>query len=502
MRPHRHSKRRSPGFGLLMRSRGSPSVPLPPPETTTFDRLADADGTSRGAFQPEEKRTGTTGHQVATHYLATLTTSLVAILLGVVTGSISARLLHPTGRGQLASIQLWPIFLATIALFGMPESVTYFAAKHREASRQYLANALVLALGFSLPLISAAYILLPHVLSSKGQTVIAGARIYLAYIPCYAFLFLPIQAVRGIGRVHLWNVLRVLPTVVWFVILLGLFVLSRSDHVAFTATALAKYYLVGLGVLSVFTITIVMVSLKGSIRLDRSVMRPLLRYGVPGAAAVLPVLLVYQLDQLVMTIVVSPHALGLYVVAVAWGGAVLPILSSLGSLVLPKIATRLDKSQQHALLTRSSRVAVLLALVVTPPALVLTPFAIHLIFGPLYGGSVSSAYLLVLASAFLGISYVLSESVLGLGLTHGPLRAGLVSCIIVGISLAVLLPEFGIIGAAISSLMGYTSMAVVLLIEARKATGSSFHNLCIPKVADVRMLLAIVHSLVGGKSDG
>jgi O-antigen/teichoic acid export membrane protein len=426
---------------------------------------------------------------MALDYVTTLTVSLLVVCLGVFTGSVSARLLHPIGRGQLAAIQLWPVLLATIALFGMPESVTYFAASHRERSRQYLSSALLIVLLFSIPLIGVAYFALPHILYSKGSMVVTGARIYLCFIPCYAFLFLPIQAVRGVGRVRLWNVLRILPNVTWFLLLLMLFVLSKTDKLTLTAKTLADYYLAGIGVLSIVTISIAMVSLTGSTRPDLSIMRPLLRYGLPVAGAILPILLLLQLDQLVMTIVVSSHALGLYVVAVSWGGAVSPILNSLGSLMLPRVASRSGKPQQHILLIRTSRLAVLLAIVITPPVLILTPVAIHAIFGSSYGGSVSSAYVLVLASSFLGVSYILSESILGLGITRGPLIAGTTGCVTMGISLAILLPILGILGAALSSLIGYSTMAGVLLVEAHNATGSRFRNLYVPTAVDMRTLL-------------
>lgn len=504
MPPHRHPKSRSTRFGLLKRDRRSLQAVLSPiqkfasnPRRTKTVTASD----NKSQYEEGPPAREPAGHHIAHDYATTLTASLLVICLGVFTGSVSARLLQPTGRGQLASIQLWPIFLATIALFGMPESVTYFAARHREHSRQYLSNALLIALGFSIPLIGIAYFALPHVLNSKGSMVIAGARLYLLFIPCYAFLFLPIQAVRGVGKVRLWNILRLLPTVAWFLILLVLLLLSKIDHLTFTATALADYYLASLGFLSIVTISIAMVSLMGSARPESSMMRPLLRYGLPVAGAILPIMLVLQLDQLVMTIVVSPHALGLYVVAVSWGAAVSPILNSLGSLMLPRIASRSDTPQQHALVIRTARLAILLAIAVTLPILILTPIAIHVIFGSSYGGSVSSAYVLVLASSFLGVSYIVSESILGLGLTRGPLKAGIVGCLTTGVSLAILLPSLGILGAALSSLIGYSSMAGVLLVEARNATGSRFRNLCIPKVTDIRMYFNVCRDLLRARAN-
>jgi O-antigen/teichoic acid export membrane protein len=143
-----------------------------------------------------------------------------------------------------------------------------------------------------------------------------------------------------------------------------------------------------------------------------------------------------------------------------------------------------------------------MAITVTMPALILTPIVIPALFGSSFSGSIASAYVLVLASVFLGVSYIISESILGLGLTRGPLKAGIVGCITTGISLAILLPRLGIFGAALSSLIGYSSMASVLLVEARKATGSRFRDLCVPKALDIHMCfnvcLALLRDLVAG----
>jgi Na+-driven multidrug efflux pump len=64
-----------------------------------------------------------------------------------------------------------------------------------------------------------------------------------------------------------------------------------------------------------------------------------------------------------------------------------------------------------------------------------------------------------------------------------------------------LLPSLGILGAALSSLIGYSSMAGVLLVEARNATGSRFRNLCIPKVTDIRMYVNVCRDLLRARAD-
>ena len=50
------------------------------------------------------------------HLLLTAATNVILALLGLLTGILAARLLGPQGRGELAAIQAWPSFIATVAI--------------------------------------------------------------------------------------------------------------------------------------------------------------------------------------------------------------------------------------------------------------------------------------------------------------------------------------------------------------------------------------------------
>jgi O-antigen/teichoic acid export membrane protein len=416
--------------------------------------------------------------------------------IGVVTGAISARLLMPGGRGQLSAIQLWPSLLAVIATFGMPESIAFFTAKHRNQARQYLATALTASIIFSVPLIVVAYMTLPSILSSKGASVFLDARVYLIFIPIYALSFLSAQAIRGIQRNLFWNLLRILPNFAWFLVLVFFVSLHLTNHVPVTPTMVANAYLAALSVVAVVTALIAVKALDGKFVPDISLCRPLFKYGLPVLGATLPVTLNLRLDQLVMTAITPARELGLYTVAVAWGGIVSPMLNSLGSIVLPRFASLPNESDQRTLLLRVSRTAILIASITGVIGLALTPLGIKLIFGHAYNGSINSAYILVIASSCLGVSFILTESLLGIRYTRGPLRAQIIGFVAMAVSLAFLLPRYGIFGAAVSSLIGYAVNTVSLLFEAKLKTESTMKDLCIPKTSDVVSLIATTHGLM------
>ena len=63
------------------------------------------------------------------------------ILLSGVTGMITARALGPSGRGGLAAMIMWPVFLAGVLTFGLPSALIYQVSGAGTADRAGLFTA-------------------------------------------------------------------------------------------------------------------------------------------------------------------------------------------------------------------------------------------------------------------------------------------------------------------------------------------------------------------------
>src|SRR5260221_145401 len=68
------------------------------------------------------------------------------IAIGAATGIISARTLQPAGRGELAAMILWPVFLASALTLGIPSALTFQLKRNPEKQSQLMGAALLLAL--------------------------------------------------------------------------------------------------------------------------------------------------------------------------------------------------------------------------------------------------------------------------------------------------------------------------------------------------------------------
>src|SRR5258706_729427 len=81
-----------------------------------------------------------------TDLAATSVGSLLLACIGLATGPLLARILGPVGRGELASIQNACFVVATLALVGLTDAVTYWCAREPQRASTFPVSAVILPL--------------------------------------------------------------------------------------------------------------------------------------------------------------------------------------------------------------------------------------------------------------------------------------------------------------------------------------------------------------------
>jgi O-antigen/teichoic acid export membrane protein len=417
---------------------------------------------------------------IAANIALTAATNLVLASFGIASGIVAARLLGPHGRGELAAIQTWPSFVATLAMLGMPEAVVYYSARSRDESGRYLGSAVAVALLSSLPFITAAYLLMPILLHAQAPTIISAGRWYLLLIPIYAFVGMLMHPLRGRGDFVPWNLMRLMPNVLWFGVLLLAWILARM-----TPTFVTAANLIVLSLLLPPFAAVLIRRVPGPFTPDKRKLSPMLHYGLPCMITGVPQLLNSRLDQMLMAALLPPRDLGLYVVAVAWSSAPAPLLNAVGAVTTPAVASAADHAQGARQMAAGARATAALALVLCLGLEFLTPLAIAILFGERFRTSVPAALVLVPATGVLGLNLVLQEGLRGLGRPYSALQAELAGLVVTAAALAALLRPMGIMGAAFASLLGYTTVTVVLLYNARRHAGTPMRALLMPHVSEI-----------------
>jgi O-antigen/teichoic acid export membrane protein len=153
-------------------------------------------------------------------------------VLGVVTGILAARLLGPSGEGELAAIQTWPLLLGTLAMPGLDSALVYFIARQPEKGRQFTSTAVLIGLFSSLIVGAVAWLALPFLLSAQQPQVVSAARVFLLIGAIYAVVGIPHGSLRGAHALTAWNLFRIAPGIAWLCILVIFLLLGSPNAIS------------------------------------------------------------------------------------------------------------------------------------------------------------------------------------------------------------------------------------------------------------------------------
>jgi len=423
----------------------------------------------------------------------TVVANVMIAVVGTAAAILSARLLGPKGRGELTAIQLWPTLLAILASFGMPEALVYLTAKTRGTAGGQLGTAMTIGSFTALVFGAFGYLALPFLLAAQPQLTVAHARTYLLVIPLYIVTLLPCHPLRSRNAFLEWNLLRVAPGVAWLIIVAGAYILGTARP-----ATLADAYLLALGCLSLPVFLIVRRIIPGPYWPSRSIGRSLLAYGLPAVTTTLPQLANLRLDQLVMAGFVPAAQLGYYVVAVTWSAAASLVLIAVGMVLFPSVAGLADAGERFRAVASVSRVGLALSIGLSCVVALATPTGIVVLASARFRPAIVPALVLVGAGTIYGYNYVLAEGIRGLGHPRTVLWAELGGACVTIVSLWWLLREMGIVGAAISSVLGYSVTMLLLVNSASRLLKCSLSDLLLPRKADWTIIAEGLGALLQG----
>jgi O-antigen/teichoic acid export membrane protein len=373
----------------------------------------------------------------------------------------------------------------TVGLLGLPEAVTYFLARHRNEAGRILATGIAVSFLSALACFFLVYPLVPGILAAQGPDLVRAARWFLLGIPLYAVTCVFTRAAQGAGDLVRWNLLRLLPGAGWLVVVIVAWQAGKA-----TAEFLAGGYLAILGCMMVPAAIMIPRLIAGPYTPSRMLMKPMVKYGLPQAGAAIPQTLNLRMDQLLIGAFLPPVQLGLYVVAVVWSSAVYPALHAIGSVLFPKIAaSSASPGDRSRVLSKGVRLGVLTAGLLAVVLLALTPLMIPLLFGEAFAPAVPVGGVVVLAAAVCGINVILEECLRGLGDTAGIFWSECAGLAVTAACLVLLLPQLGILGGGVSSLLGYGTTCGALVPRICRATGLEATSFLIPRASDVRLIV-------------
>jgi O-antigen/teichoic acid export membrane protein len=375
----------------------------------------------------------------------------------VVTGPLLARMLGPDGRGYLAALILWPLVITQLGNLGIPSALTYSIARDSSASRALARLGLSFALPQALLLIAFQALWLLLILHGDPPQVRVAGWLTLALVPAMLAQQYGLGLLQGHLRLRLFNGLRLLP---WSLYALGvalLFAVGEDSIVPIVAVLLTAFLISG------------STCLIAGLRFSRGDGTPtvgrrfLVSFGLRGLLSSLSAVDVLRPDQVVLALFLSPAALGLYVVGLAFTNLPYFVAKSVGLITFPWVASQPEKGEARrtmwSLLWLTTGIALVLVAGLCASAHWLVPF----FFGGEFSDAVTVTYIVLPGTVFLSARRVLSEGLKGRGYPLTGTLGELLSLAWAAVALAVLVPLWGIHGAAVALSSSYVVSLLLLL---------------------------------------
>jgi O-antigen/teichoic acid export membrane protein len=396
---------------------------------------------------------------------ASLGASGIIQLLTIATGIVLARSLGPHGRGELAALLLWPAVLTALGSLGVPEAVTYFTARRAAPLKTIVGTTLIVCLLQSVVLIAVGAAIVPLAFTRFDATTRSIAYLALAYAQIYLLALYLTNILNGLQRYVAFQALRLLVYINTLSFLVVIVLAERMVVVYALIANLAAHLFVGL-------VALVLVLRATDMRLsfDRVFARQMIAFGIRSHLHNVSTALNERLDQLMISLFLSPASLGMYVIAVTLTSATSLVGSSIAMVALPTVANLPTPEARAAAARRFIGITAAISVLVTIPMIAVAPELISFFFGPAFAPVANVARVLLGAGALLSLNRSIAAVLTALG---RPLDAGLAESAGLAVTIAallVLLPIFGLMGAAVASFAAY---AFTLLWMLRRVAGAT-----------------------------
>jgi O-antigen/teichoic acid export membrane protein len=423
--------------------------------------------------------------------LMTFGTKLLLFVLGMFTSILTARILGPEGKGVVAIAFLIPNFVASLGSLSIGSANVYLLGKRKHELRDVFSNSVILSVLFSLVYI-ALFLVFFELLREYFFKAITPLYVLIPFfaLPISLFIRYGEGILRGLYEIKQYNLVMILDRVSFVVYLvLFLVVLKIGVFGAIVATLL--------GFLTIAAYLFIHVHKRSGFHLwlNTKLLADSLRFGMKEHIGNIAQRLNLRFDMLFITALWGPAYVGFYTVSVAIAELVWYIPDSIGIVLFPKISsvTKEDAGRFTPFVCRNGLfIAVICSILL---AAVCKP-AVRIMYGVEFLPSVTPLLLLLPGVIFLTVGKILTKYTSGIGKPEYNTYASLAALVVTAISLALLVPRYNIIGAAISTSIAYFAFSGTITCLYIKESGNGVFETLVMKREDFRVYRQALRELL------
>ncbi|EEC8032187.1 oligosaccharide flippase family protein [Escherichia coli] len=334
-------------------------------------------------------------------------TSVSVMLLGIITGILTARTLGAEGRGIFAEFLFWPQLISSVLILGLNDATAYFTAKYTRSGQEISKSAIILS-GISI------------VISIVVTIIFACFKIdddYLFFFLAYSFIYYLFFYISNIllsynqGKLDFltFNLFKLISPITYFVLLSFFYAIGKLD----LKSALISY------VLSIVLASTLRIFISRSIlnaRVSLNKIKLVANKAIKFFFTNFMMIASQNIDKFVLFLFFTSIDAGEYVVAGTIPNAILAIVAlSIQVVAFPNIANqktqvlRVKSAKQWAVLTFFGNFFVCTILYN------LSPYLINFFYGTEFNNSIYISQLLIISVFLQAIRFSFIYILRGLG---------------------------------------------------------------------------------------
>jgi len=425
---------------------------------------------------------------------ATFARQVIAALLNLITTVIIARVYGPEGNGAFAIALLLPSMLATFLNLGVAPANVYHLGSQQMTVRELLgANLRIFLLLGTLGVVLGAGVLI-----WKAEHFFPGVDPFILW---FALAVFPLSLLngflhsvfQGLQQFRHYNVLAIILPSIVLVLVVGLTLFgSRELALLIGAQVVSQLFVLGLTIRWL----VPLLGEKKSGKTSAHVIIKTLGYGWKAHLGNILAFVNYKADMFLANLFLGPAAVGIYVVAVALAEKLWLISQAVSTVLLPRLAQlSSDEAKRKQLTPLVARWVLTVTLLGALAVAAIAGPLIGSLFGADYSDALIPLWILLPGIVLMSASRVLANDIAARGRPELNMYTAMV---VVAVNVAgnlILIPLYGLTGAAAATTIAYLLNVVLRLIIYGRFTDNRWYDSVFVRASDFRMIRSAVRSL-------
>jgi len=293
---------------------------------------------------------------------------------------------------------------------------------------------------------------------------------------------------QGLEKFREFNILRISePSSRLIFLIIFLLFLNMGVNGGIAAVLIAYVFAVCVSILMVKKFVIKKISYNNKL-LARSI-----KYGIKGQIGIFFQFFNYRLDMFFVNYFLDISAVGIYTVSVAIGEILWHVPNSIVLTLFPKVSPKATPSANEftsKICRNSLSIMLILAVLIG----VLGYIFIPLLYGSRFRSAILPLIVLLPGIIALGLVKLLSGHLHGRGKPHFGSIATVVSLVITIVLDIVLIPAYGVMGAALATTFAYITSLIVIIWFFSRESGLKFREYLLPSAEFVHIIRKRIYS--------